>query len=602
MTRISVKTLIYFVVLAVSVPLALAFAELITGFTTLEPFLAAWSWTSIVWVFGSNALAWWGLDRMVKALEASPEGHRVMLPLIFWMLWGLIGSVVLSLLLHSNSSYAADLGGQVVAAIFSGAVGLFMAILGVLHTVSDFEVLVPFDNGKGGYRLAGHLGVKLFLSVTLTVFGFLLGTAGVALMSIHGGLSIVDAVLRLLIVGVPFLLLTVLEVSLLSRMMTKPLVGASSSLEALSRDDLRAVLPETSRDELGLVFHSLNHFLSRLRTTVAEARTQARRNGERSVLLDTLVDRENQLLAEVTSQVALLETRLEKLDTEASGAVDGAASMGQTVTRLRKNLEAQTGAVQETSAAAEQLLAGARSIAEVAQARRKAADTLGTVSERNRSDLQGALEAMKTVTGQIERLSELNRVISKVAAQTNLLAMNAAIEAAHAGDAGRGFSVVAQEIRTLAESSALNAKNSSTFLKGMVESIGKSSESLGLVDRSFLESRAVTEGVIEGFEEIGTASAEIEEASRLIVGKMLQLKDFNATVNEGAGVLDKGLSTVDASAQLSREGVESSRGETKALREITGRLVSLATEIGGGSEDLKADSAAMAARFEGFTC
>jgi methyl-accepting chemotaxis protein len=387
----------------------------------------------------------------------------------------------------------------------------------------------------------------------------------------------------------------------MSHLLTLPLVKSRPLLDALGADDLRPVFPVSSRDELGLVFHNLNRFLGRLRTTVAESRTLAQRNGTRSQALDALVDEENALLDRVGTQVGALESRLLQLDSEASDAVEGASTMGLTVGALRKDLEAQTGAVQETSAAAEELLAGARNIAEVARGRRQAAASLEGFSEKNRTDLKAALEAMKTVTGQIESLAALNKVIAKVASQTNLLAMNAAIEAAHAGDAGRGFSVVAQEIRELAESSALNAKNSSTFLKRMVDSIHLSSESLLAVDKSFLAAATVTQGVMEGFEEIRTASAEIEEASRLIVGRMVKLQEFTHTVNEGAGVLDQGLAAVDSTARQSRDGVAASKGEILALREITGRLAVLASETGLGSEALKLEAAALAARFEGFT-
>jgi len=135
----------------------------------------------------------------------------------------------------------------------------------------------------------------------------------------------------------------------------------------------------------------------------------------------------------------------------------------------------------------------------------------------------------------------------------------------------------------------------------MVESIRRSSTTLEAVDSSFLEGQKVTTGVLEGLEEIGAASAEIEDASRLIVEKMIRLQGFNLSVNENAGVLDHGLKAVDIAARQSREGVAASQGETKALRQITDKLETLASETGRGSSGLKTDAEVLAARFETFT-
>lgn len=601
MNPMRIKVSLYFGLLAVSPPAALALAELITGFTSLDVFLATWSLAAIVWWVISTIVGLVVLFWLVRRLESAPKPSRFRPPLIFWLFWGLLHSVGFSFFFHLGSSYATDIAGMLVAVLYSGSVGMYFAVLGVIAVISDLEVLVPFPKGSGKERLVGNLNLKLFLAVCLSILAFLVGGVAVVLMSIHAGLAIIDALGRVLLVAFPFLLLTLWLVVLLSRLLTRPLVLATPLLEALGQNDLRSVFLETSRDEIGLVFNNLNHFLGRLRNTVSEVQAMARKNGERSVVLDGLVDAEIQQLGLMARQVETLEHRLEQLDTEASATFDGAVTMGRTVAVLQENLEAQTGAVQESSTAAEELLAGAQNIAEVARVRGHAAGALGQLSEKNRADLHQALEAMLMVTGQLESLAELNKTIARVAAQTNLLAMNAAIEAAHAGDAGRGFSVVAQEIRTLAESSSLNAKSSSSFLKGMVGNIRRSSAGLEAVDRSFLEASEVTAGVLQGFSEIDSATTEIEQASRLIVEKMVRLQEFNRTVNDGAAVLDEGLRSVNTAAAQSRDGVSASQGETRSLRQISDRLAALADETGRGSSGLKEDSETLAARFETFT-
>jgi len=389
------KVYLYWGLVAVSPPLAAALAEFVTGFSSPPAFLAALSAVALGWWLVSAAAAFFAVRWLVRRLEAAPSPGRVGAPLGFFLAWGPVHHVGFSILFHAGSSFGSDAAGQLVGGLYLGAVGLYLGILAVIAVIGDLEVLVPFADASGKNRLTGRLNAKLLLSVSVAILAFLVGAVGAALMPVHAGLGIVDSVGRVLIVAVPFLLLTFVLVALLSRILTQPLVKATPLLEALGENDLRPVLPEASRDELGLVFHNLNQFLSRLRTTVAEALALAQTNGQRSRTLDGLVADEIGLLEEALTLVTSLERRLEAVDSEASEAVAGAAAMGQTVGTLRESLQNQTAAVEETSAAAEELLAGARSIAEVAKLRTESAGALEGLTSATAPSFRPALPPLK---------------------------------------------------------------------------------------------------------------------------------------------------------------------------------------------------------------
>lgn len=128
-------------------------------------------------------------------------------------------------------------------------------------------------------------------------------------------------------------------------------------------------------------------------------------------------------------------------------------------------------------------------------------------SSENKNIIAASTEQIKNVKKESEALLQMNNVISAVAGKTNLLAMNAAIEAAHAGDAGKGFAVVADEIRKLAETSAVQAKSSNTYLSSIQAKIDEVAETSKKVDIGFGK-------MIEFIKEIETVFERLEKSTQ----------------------------------------------------------------------------------------
>lgn len=266
------KVDLFFVVLALCPFPTLALAELISGFATAEAYFGAYSWGCTFWWIGSSGIAFAVLKWLLDRLEAAPSGARVLGPLVFFLVWGPIHALGFSFLFHAGSSYAADLNGQIIAAVFAGATGLSFAELGVIALVADLERIVPFVDARGNRRVAGRLDLKLYLSISGVVLAFLFGTIGATSMPAHAGLPYLDGLFRVCLLAIPFLAFTVVLTGLLSQLIIEPVVKATPLIEALAHDDHRAVLAEPTRDELSFLFHNLNVFLARLTATVAEAR------------------------------------------------------------------------------------------------------------------------------------------------------------------------------------------------------------------------------------------------------------------------------------------------------------------------------------------
>jgi methyl-accepting chemotaxis protein len=199
-------------------------------------------------------------------------------------------------------------------------------------------------------------------------------------------------------------------------------------------------------------------------------------------------------------------------------------------------------------------------------------DELTAVSDVGRAGLQNVSQDIQQIARESEGLLEINAVMQSIASQTNLLSMNAAIEAAHAGESGKGFAVVADEIRKLAENSSKQSKTISAVLKKIKTSIDAITVSIGAVMEKFraIDERVRTVSVQET--NIRAAMEEQGKGSQQILGVITQLNDITQQVKQGSAEMLQG----------SKEVIQRSKHLEADTEKIAGDM----NEMSGGAEQI----------------
>jgi len=235
--------------------------------------------------------------------------------------------------------------------------------------------------------------------------------------------------------------------------------------------------------------------------------------------------------------VLLIEKRVndilesvQNLDNGFSNTRTALDAIEKSLDMLKNNAHSQSANVTESSAAIEEMVASIKSVSQTIQVRKRSVESL-LVTSRNGEDIIRETESsFNAVIDQISSIRDMTSLISGIAAQTNLLAMNAAIEAAHAGDAGRGFAVVADEIRKLAENSSINAKKISENLKTMIQSIEQTGSQVKKSGASFVEIREEVDAVARAMDDIYSSTEELNTGSEEILRSTTSLNELTSSV------------------------------------------------------------------------
>lgn len=319
------------------------------------------------------------------------------------------------------------------------------------------------------------------------------------------------------------------------------------NISVMANGDLTGEFNELTKDEIGALSRFMNTFQSELRNTMKIMKDLS---GQSTEMKGDLIATSTETSASAEQIAATLESinrQMKDLDENISFSSNDVVEITSSVKDLNNHIYEQMSMVEEATASVTEMIASIQSVSQLTMKNGTTINELiGTIEDGGRN-VNETTHLIQEINSSVNEIYNMVDIIQKISSQTNLLAMNAAIEAAHAGDNGKGFAVVADEIRKLAEASAVNSKDITKNLKEIIGKIDRASNAGQESDSSFHKINDNVGRFKESMSTISSSTTELDMGGRQILEAMTSLSSLSSLIQEKSETINTNSSAVDTS-------------------------------------------------------